>query len=150
MVYVWCVSAQPASLRSRLDYGRSCHGRWKPTSDSWLATSIYLCSRFWVNLKNVEICENQGGTLGKFSDFVLGPEQIFQGSPLGFHKFQLSSNAVKTRYRGKSRSLITNLESVFTSHGRIFRNSTGCITAQVAQWHATNIQQRCPNLLRNA
>ena len=77
-----------------------------------------------MNLKKVEICENQGGALGKFSDFLLRPEQIFQGSPLGFHKFQLSSNALKIRYRGKSRSLITNLMSVSTSHGRIYRNPT--------------------------
>ena len=73
-----------------------------------------------VHLKKVEISENQGGTLGKFVQVSREKSENFPRVPLGFHKFQLSSNALKIRYRGKSRSLITNLDTVSIFSGRIF------------------------------
>ena len=75
------VVVQLTLLCNRWNYGRSWQGRWKPTSYSWLATSIYRCSRFWVNLEKAEICENQWGTLGKFSDFPLNLNKFPKGPP---------------------------------------------------------------------
>ena len=77
--------------------------------------------------------------MGNSSDFLLKPEQISQGSPLGFEKFQLSSNALKTPYRGKSRSLITNLETVSIFSGRIFRNSIRDTTTCETQPRTTGL-----------